>query len=225
MRLIDCFIELIGYVAYFSETAAVRQPPFEQVKTDISKLIAASQNKLQPGKMSSEDFNTARFAVFAWIDEMIMNSSWTEKNRWQGEQLQRVHYQTADAGELFFEKLNTLTPLQTEVREIFFLCLSMGFTGRYCTEGDNFLLDQLLTSNLKLITGSTYDIPSLAGKNIFPNAYVSESGQISATRNKSRFSLEMAAGIGLPVILYGTLFFIYQFVLSNVGENFINSVP
>jgi len=225
MRLIDCFIELIGYVAYFSETAAVKQPPFARVKTDIEKLITASQNKLQPGRMSPDDFDLARFAIFAWIDEMIMNSSWAEKNRWQGEQLQRVHYQTADAGELFFEKLNSLSPQQNEVREIYYLCLAMGFTGRFCTDGDDILLDQLISSNLKMISKAGCDIPSLTEKKIFPESYARRSESLANGKSGRKFSLGLLAGICLPVLLYGTLFFIFQFVLTNVGANFIATVP
>ncbi len=225
MRLIDCFIELVGYVSYFSKNAAVKQPPFDQVRADIEKLITASQNIISPGTIPPEDFDIARFAVFSWIDEMIMNSLWTDKNLWQGELLQRIYYQTTDAGEIFFDKLNNLTPQQVQVREIFYLCLAMGFTGRYCTEGDEFLLDQLLTSNLKLITGSSYDIPSLADNKIFPDSYSLDSNQHMSQKTGSRFSIGLLAGISMPVMLYGALFFIYQFVLSNVGENFILTVP
>ncbi|MBW1834922.1 MAG: DotU family type IV/VI secretion system protein, partial [Deltaproteobacteria bacterium] len=155
MRLTDCFIELVAYAAYFLKTVAKRQPPFDQVKADIQRLISKSQESLNNGSFSQEDYDLARFAIFAWIDEAILNSSWKEKHLWQGEQLQRFYYQTADAGEIFFERLNTLGPHQRDVREVYYLCLAIGFMGRYCHEGDEYLLEQLKTSNLKLLTGSS----------------------------------------------------------------------
>jgi len=95
MRLTDCFIELVAYAAYFLKTVAKRQPPFDQVKADIQRLISKSQESLNNGAFSQEDYDLARFAIFAWIDEAILNSSWKEKHLWQGEQLQRFYYQTA----------------------------------------------------------------------------------------------------------------------------------
>ncbi|MEE9612320.1 MAG: DotU family type IV/VI secretion system protein, partial [Desulfatiglandales bacterium] len=155
MRLSDCFVELIAYVAYFLKSLAQTQPPFEKVKADVQRLLSKSEECLPKGVFSQEDYDQARFAICAWADESILNSSWQEKSRWMGEQLQRLYYQTTDAGEEFFERMNRLAPHQREVREVYYLCLAMGFTGRYCHEGDDYLLEQLKTSNLKLLMGSS----------------------------------------------------------------------
>ena len=143
MRLSDCFIELIAYTALVIRPDAGGHTRFEQVDADIRRLIAESEASCQQGGFSSADYDLARFAVFAWIDETILSSAWEGKNRWLGEQLQRRFYHTADAGKLFFERLNTIGPHQLDVREIYYLCLAMGFTGQYCNEGDDYLLEQL----------------------------------------------------------------------------------
>ena len=89
MRLTDCFIELVAYVAYFLDTIDRVQQPFEQVKSDIQALISKSQRLMEEGSFSKEDYDLARFAIFAWIDEAILSSNWSDKHRWQAEQLQR----------------------------------------------------------------------------------------------------------------------------------------
>ncbi|MDL1982816.1 MAG: DotU family type IV/VI secretion system protein [Deltaproteobacteria bacterium] len=222
MRLTDCFIELIAYAAYFLKTVAKRQPPFDQVKADIQRLISKSQESLNNGAFSQEDYNLARFAIFAWIDEAILNSSWKEKHLWQGEQLQRFYYQTADAGEIFFERLNTLGPHQRDVREIYYLCLAIGFMGRYCHEGDEYLLEQLKTSNLKLLTGSSVGLPSLEKGELFPEAYPVESSKMISPKEKKRFSTFTLLCLGTPVLLYSVLFLIYRFILNNIGESLLS---
>ena len=78
---------------------------------------------------------------------------------------------TSDAGELFFERLNAIGPHQRDVREVYYLCLSLGFTGQYCNPGDDFMLEQLRLSNLKLLTGSSMGVPSLDKESLFPDAY------------------------------------------------------
>jgi type VI secretion system protein ImpK len=222
MRLIDCFIELIAYAAYFLKTVAKKQPPFDQVKADIQRLISKCQESLNNGPFSQEDYDLARFAIFAWIDEAILNSSWKEKHLWQGEQLQRFYYQTSDAGEIFFERLNTLGPHQRDVREIYYLCLAIGFMGRYCHEGDEYLLEQLKTSNLKLLTGSSVGLPSLEKRELFPEAYPVESSEVISPKEKKRFSTFTLFCLGTPVLLYSVLFLIYRFILNNIGESLLS---
>ncbi len=222
MRLTDCFIELIAYAAYFLKTVAKRQPPFDQVKADIQRLISKSQESLNNGAFSQEDYDLARFAIFAWIDEAILNSSWKEKHLWQGEQLQRFYYQTADAGEIFFERLNTLGPHQRDVREVYYLCLAIGFMGRYCHKGDEYLLEQLKTSNLKLLTGSSVGLPSLEKGELFPEAYPVESKEVISPKEKKRFSTFTLLCLGTPLLLYSVLFLIYRFILNNIGESLLS---
>ena len=218
MRLTDCFIELLAYATYFLKTAAKKQPSFDQVKADFQRLIVKSQESLNNSTFSQEDYDLARFAIFAWIDETILNSSWKEKHQWQGEQLQRIYYQTADAGEIFFERLNTLGPHQRDVREIYYLCLAIGFTGRYCNEGDGYLLGQLKTSNLKLLTGSSVGLPSLEKEELFPEAYSIESNKMISPEGKKRFSTFTLLCLGAPVLLYSVLFLIYRFIFNNIGK-------
>jgi len=225
MRLTDCFMELVAYVAYFLKTVDARQPSFDQVKADIQRLISESQNALKDGQFSQEDYDMARFAIFAWIDEAMLSSSWNEKNRWQAEQLQRFYYQTTDAGEIFFDRLNAIGPHQRDVREVYYLCLAMGFTGRYCHDGDEYLLDQVKTSNLKLLTGSSMGLPSVETGDLFPDAYPSDSTDFSAGQGKQRFSTFTLLCIGLPVVLYLFLFLVYWFILGSIGENLLNTVP
>jgi len=225
MRLTDCFIDLIAYVAYFIKSLDSRQPSFDRVKTDIERLISDSQGCLKKGDFSHDDHDLARFAIFAWVDEIILSSSWNERNRWLGEQLQRVYYNTSDAGELFFEKLNNIGLHQRDVREVYYLCLAIGFTGRYCNPGDELLIEQLKVSNLKLLTGSSATVHSLNSGELFPEAYSADNTEIQAKSSRFNFSSFTLLCFGFPVVLYLGLFVIYRFILSNVGENLLGMIP
>jgi type VI secretion system protein ImpK len=225
MRLTDCFMGLIAYVVYFLKSAATRQPAFDKVKADIQRLIMESDECFKSGVFSQEDYDLARFAVFAWIDEAILNSSWEHRSQWQGEQLQRIYYRMADAGEIFFERLNTIGPHQRDVREVYYLCLAMGFTGRYCHEGDDYLLEQLRASNLKLLVGSSVGLPTLDKGELFPETYAIESVADASEQTRKQFPAFTIACLGFPVILFMSLYLIYRFVLSNVGEHLLRIFP
>ena len=225
MRLTDCFVDLVAYVVYFLKTAPSRQPSFDKVKNDIQRLISQTEHSVKNGSFSQEDYDLARFAVFAWIDEAIMNSSWKDRDRWVGEQLQRLYYNTADAGEIFFERLNGLGLHQRDVREVYYLCLAMGFKGRYCYEGDEYLLEQLKTSNLKVLIGSSVGLPSLEKELLFSEAYSRESREVSPTGKGYPINPFTLFCLGVPVLFFFGLFWIYRFVLNHVGENVLSKVP
>ena len=224
MRIVDCFMELLAYVAYFQKTVNARQPAFDQVQADIDRLASQADTYLQSKGMPKEDGDHARFAIFAWIDEVILSSAWNQKEQWQGQQLQRTHFQTTDAGELFFERLNTLGPHQNNVREVYYLCLAMGFSGRYIHEDDDFLLEQLKTSNLKVLTGSSVGLPALDQGELFAEAYPRQPLQLKPQQRERSLSPIILLGIGSPVVLYVVLFLIYRFILNNIGENLLSTV-
>lgn len=219
MRLTDCFMELIAYVTYFLRSVDKKQPSYESVKGEIDRLITDSYRHSETGGFSSEEYNLARFAVFAWIDETILNSRWKEKGRWQGELLQRVHYQTTDAGELFYDRLNTVSLHQRDVREVYYLCLALGFTGRHCHPGDELLLGQLKNSNLKLLTGSSAPLPSLDRTVLFPEAYTDSSKKESPQDKGKGLSAFTLMWIGLPVVLLMFFYLGSRIFLSTLGNN------
>jgi type VI secretion system protein ImpK len=225
MHLTDCFINLVAYVVYFLKTASSKQPPFEQVKADVLRLLNQSEECVKKGWVTPEDYDLARFMICAWVDESILNSTWNQKGQWQRETLQRLYYQTLDAGEEVFERLNTLGPHQRDIREIYYLCLALGFMGRYHHKGDEYLLEQLKTSNLKLLLGSSVGLPSLERTDLFPESYPIEKADIGPQRQKFRFSPFTIACLAGPLVLFGLLFFIYRFSLNGIAENFLKVVP
>jgi len=218
-------MELMAYVVYFQMTSQKRQPPFEQVKADVTRLLSQSEALSRKGEISREEFDTARFAVCAWVDEAILSSPWTHRNLWQREQLQRIMYNTTEAGEEFFDRMNALGFHQREAREVYYLCLALGFMGRHCHAGDDFLLNQLKSSNLQVLLGSSVGIPSLERAELFPEGYPAEVSAAVPAQAKQGFSLFTVICIAAPVVLFGVLFLIYRFSLSGLGDNLLRTVP
>jgi type VI secretion system protein ImpK len=224
MHLTDCFIEVVAYVAYFLRSVEKKQPPYDQVRADVLRLLSQSQSGLKDGQIAQEDYDSAHFAICAWVDEAILHSPWHAKGQWQREQLQRLFYQTTEAGEEFFERLNRVGLHQREVREIYYLCLAMGFQGRYCHEGDDYLIDQLKTSNLKLLLAASLGIPSLDRVELFPEAYPPEGMTVGAPSRQFQFSALTISCLAAPIFLFGLLFWIYRFVLTGVSSSFLKVV-
>jgi type VI secretion system protein ImpK len=221
MHLIDSFMQLIAYVVIFQKDAIKAQQEFEPVKTDIQRLLAQSEVCVRSGHFSPEDYDLARFMVCAWIDEVILSSSWPQKNLWQREQLQRMYYNTTDAGVEAFERLNGLGFHQRDVREVYYHCLALGFKGRFIHPGDEYLLEQLKTSNLKILMGSSVGMPSLEKSDLFPEAFPAASVAIAPQQQKLRFSVVTVMAIAGPLVLFGLLYLVYYFTLSGLANKFV----
>jgi len=225
MRLIDCFVDIMVYVSYLVKPANGNQPGYEKARADIHRLIKESERFPDDNSVSRTDYDLARFGVFAWADEAVMSSTWEGKNQWQRDLLQRQYYSTVDAGELFFDRLNSVGLHQRDVREVYYICLAMGFTGQFCNAGDEILLEGLKNENLKILSGSSVGVPSIDNRELFPEAYPAESDEGVPGKPGKRFSFFTVFCLVAPLILYSGLFIIYRFVLSNIGETIISTVP
>lgn len=224
MHLSDCYMETMAYVSYLLKSVESKQPPYEEVKTNIRRLLSESEAFVIRDIFTRDDYDQARFAICAWVDEAILGSAWNQKSFWLKDQLQRLHYNTTDAGEEFFERLSAIGLHQREVREVYYLCLALGFTGRYCHKNDEYQLEQIKTSNLKLLLGSSVGLPSLERADLFPEAY--PSGTAETGKQKIRVGSRIVTAICLagPVLLFCMLYIIYRFTLGGISENFLRTV-
>lgn len=224
MHLSDCFMDVMAYVTYLLKSVDTKQPPYEEVKNDIHRLLLKGEEYVNRGRFPRDDYDQARFALCAWVDEAILSSRWQQKNSWLNDQLQRFHYNTTAAGEEFFERLSSVGLHQRDVREVYYLCLALGFSGRYCHPGDEYNLEQIKTSNLKLLLGSSVGIPSLERADLFPEAHASGTTELGKQKMRVGSRLVTAICLAAPVLLFCILFLIYRFTLGGISENFLRTV-
>jgi len=89
-------------------------------------------------KFDPADIADSKYALAAFVDETVLRSQWTGKEQWADNPLQLHLFETYLAGEGFFEKLENLRARgesAVEVLEIYYLCLALGFEGKFGIEG------------------------------------------------------------------------------------------
>lgn len=82
------------------------------------------------------DVRDTHFAVIAFLDEAILHSKDPVREEWEQRKLQQEVFNTADAGVVFFEKLEQFRSRRdseqlADILEVYLLCLLLGFEGRY----------------------------------------------------------------------------------------------
>lgn len=130
----ELFSELIGYVLLFDQAnqQGQFQPSYEQTRRDIEALLEQEKATVKREGMLDRDYQDASFAVIAWADETILkHSTWKYHAEWSALPLQLEYFQTRNAGEEFFDRLERLRPEQNAIRDVYYVCLGLGFSGRY----------------------------------------------------------------------------------------------
>jgi type VI secretion system protein ImpK len=88
--------------------------------------------------IAREDLEAARYPLVAFIDETILNSEWKGRESWRERPLQLELYGETIAGERFFERLDKIRragDTKADLLEIYYLCLALGFEGKYKISG------------------------------------------------------------------------------------------
>ncbi len=142
----------------------------------------------------------AKFALVAFMDEVVLSSVWPGRAEWMGKPLQLTFFGEHLAGERFFERLSELRQTgaqHIDVLEIYYVCLQLGFEGMYRMRG----LEQLMALQVDL--RSQIDMTrGLIDPQLSPNA--GKKTEFSQT-GWFKFPLWVVASVTLAVV-----FFVYS---------------
>ncbi len=160
IHLVECFIDVFQIIG---DAVGVVDHDVQNIDTASGKLEAAFIGSLQLAKFLNKDvreYDNARFAVCALVDEIMSTRAWMDMASWHQRLQQRKYYATVNAGEEFFLRLSNLGDAENEVREVYFVCLAMGFQGKYGEINDQILHKNIIDDNhLLLISDPNNSLP------------------------------------------------------------------
>lgn len=223
MRLVDHFTDLILYARHQVALCELDEVEYEPVRDKIESLIAEAMLSAEKAEFKTSTIDAARFAVVGYIDELILCSKWANKSQWQRNPLQRKYYQTTNMGAEFYDKLNTLNKNGPDqyAREVFSLCLGLGFKGKYFANDHRKNLEEIKSFNLSLLLPGEgqRDIDSAV---LFPQAY-GEHSLLGKGSFKPRANITPWV-IGVPLSLILMAAFAYHIMIESALDNIINLV-
>lgn len=133
----DAFAELVGpifqHVIDFQDRLEQGDhPALEAEREHILTLLEESTQRARTARELSADFELAKYALVYWIDEVLINSTWTHAEAWRKQILEWDFYRENVGGDRFFEKAREGEELSnTDALETFYLCVALGFRGKY----------------------------------------------------------------------------------------------
>lgn len=127
--------EVLSLGAQLAEAPGLPSPDI--LKRRIGTLLEDMDRRGTERGIPKRDLDDAKYAIVAFIDEQLFRAPWQGQQEWMLEPLQLVYFNENTAGEGFFERLDALErdPSRVHVLEIYFLCLALGFLGKYAVRG------------------------------------------------------------------------------------------
>jgi type VI secretion system protein ImpK len=163
--LLDLYTELIATVLYLGRNSAT-SPNIDQLSPILEQLLDRSQSQAAKNGVTKDRWLAGLYPVVAWIDEQLLNMDWPGRSSWAGQSLQRRLFQTTLAGRDFFVRLEQLSPEDHSLREVYDLCLALGFRGQFFQPEDTDRLREIMDSNLNTMHVA---LPLRLPAPLFPN--------------------------------------------------------
>ncbi len=83
------------------------------------------------------EWRLAKYALVAWIDEMLIGHAWSGSKWWSNNALEAQLFQTRLCSVRFFELAKeAATVYQRDALHVFYHCVILGFRGMYGTSGE-----------------------------------------------------------------------------------------
>ncbi|MFO1078550.1 MAG: DotU family type IV/VI secretion system protein [Planctomycetota bacterium] len=122
-------------LAFAVQLRRAKEPNAEALRAEVRKLLTELDAAAQAAGKDPTTVQAVRYALCAFLDEIVLSSNWNIRQEWSGMPLQMEYFNDFTAGEEFYRKLEALrgsdTPVRREALEVFGLCLGLGFRGKY----------------------------------------------------------------------------------------------
>ncbi|MCP4407766.1 MAG: type VI secretion system protein TssL [Gammaproteobacteria bacterium] len=136
---------LLSLVSQLRESISF--PGIEGLKGHVMDQLKAFNESLHGRGVDNRDLKAAHYALCAFLDETVLRTPWGSESAWSKQSLLIQFHNESWGGEKFFQLLDQASQESAhhhDLLELLFICLSLGFEGKYGAEtGGHQKLDQI----------------------------------------------------------------------------------
>lgn len=187
----------------------------ESFRAHVKRLLAMADEEARALGYDRTMVKDAVYAVVAFLDEAVLNSSQPMFRDWPRRPLQEEVFGDHMAGENFFQTLSELLKRQdsrelADLLEVYHLCLILGFRGRFGSGGDGeiYRFTNSVQERIQRIRGSD---PPLAPAWPLPR-------NESVAKGRDPWVRRLAVALLVSIVLAGGAFLLYQALLGGVAS-------
>jgi type VI secretion system protein ImpK len=106
----------------------------DNLQRQCVQAVRDFEDRCRRASVPDADVLAARYALCTVLDEAVLNTPWGAQSGWAGQSLLVTFHREAQGGEKFFQLLERLLgepQRYLALLELWYVCLSLGFEGRY----------------------------------------------------------------------------------------------
>jgi type VI secretion system protein ImpK len=188
--------------------------PSNELRPQVAQMLEDFDKRAERYRFNHKIVQVSKFALAAFVDETVLTNNFPLRDEWEKYALQLELFGEQLAGNKFFEKLEAMLK-QIEVTqdavEIYYLCMLLGFKGRYAVyEQDKLLAIMQQTANALVKVGKIKPVE------LAPNWLSVDQPKPPPKRGMPVWAkISALAFVGLAVIVYLVMFLVSQQFLQD----------
>ncbi len=111
-----------------------RAPDVDRLRRAMVQAVRRFETEALATGMDTRSLRAARYALCATVDDLVLSTPWGSASSWAQQSMTSVFHNEVTGGERFFEILDQMQQdlgHHEPVVELMYLCMSLGFVGRY----------------------------------------------------------------------------------------------
>lgn len=179
--------------------------PSNELRPQVAAMLADFEKRAERYRFNHKIVQVAKFALASFVDETVLTNNFPLRDEWEKYALQLEYFGEQLAGNKFFEKLDAmLKQIETtqDAVEIYYVCMLLGFKGRYGVyEQEKLLAIMQKTANALVKVGKIKPVE------LSPNWLANDQPKPPEKRGMPVWAkIGALSGLGLALIVYLMMF-------------------
>jgi type VI secretion system protein ImpK len=206
LSLMELCMPLFGYATMLPGEASGTQPDYDAFRKEILAALQRIERDAPEHGIEEEDAREASYALSLFLDEQVVYSEWQGKPRWSAEPLHIVLHRDAEGGENFYRRLEELGNRQKAVKEVYLVCLALGYRGKYADLDPAQQAARIGEIRQKILR-SIHPVPLDKQPVLFPDAYRAAAPVTDAAPPAPRWWVMASGGMIVAVLVLWLILF------------------
>ncbi len=188
--------------------------PSNDLRPKIASLLDDFERRAERYRFSSKIIQVSKFALASFVDETVLSNNFNLKEEWEKNPLQLEYFGEHLAGNKFFEKLGAMVKqidVTADAVEIYYVCMLLGFKGRYAVyEKERLLQIMQETANALVKAGKIRPVE------LSPHWLANDQPEPPKPRKMPTWAkLGALGGLGFAFIVYLVMFLVVSSFLQD----------
>ncbi len=191
--------------------------PSNELRPQVAAMLEDFEKRAERYRFNHKIVQVSKFALAAFVDETVLTNNFPLRDEWEKNALQLEYFGEQLAGNKFFDKLDAMLKqieATKDAVEIYYVCMLLGFKGRYAIyEQDKFLAIMQTTANALVKVGKISPVE------LSPHWLANDQPVPPKKRGMPIWAkIGALSGLGLAFIVYMVMFLLSSQFLQNAAS-------